>query len=443
MFNQFYYFPLLILTALIYWLLPNQKLRITLLSVISMLFIYLVDKNALIVVIGLTIFTYVIAMLMAKAINKKPLLVIGITGIVALLLFFKYNSSLTKTINSYIQFINTLPQFKLEHLIMPMGISYIVFKYLSYLIDVYRGTVTKGSFVNFVCYGSLFTIFSAGPIERYNKLKPQLETIATKFQSIYVNDAVIRISMGLFKKMVIADWLGFFVHPVWVNMSNYGTVRIALTIVGYSLQIYFDFSGYSDIAIGSSRLFGFTITENFNNPYLAKNIGDFWRRWHISLSSWIQDYLFTPLSKLYNIRAWMIYLVPPIAMTICGMWHGSDFHFVLWGFIHGIAIDVYQYTRKSKYKIVKLLRKSSLFCLTFVTLAWIVFHDAPNGGSLNLFQYVIILTLIPIILYLVQRFLMIASGITKFYNMRVAIVILIMTIALQCLINTEFIYMSF
>jgi len=445
MFFQFFYFPILIISALIYWTLPNQKWRIAFLSLTSLALIYFMDKTALVIVLGLTVFTYCIANRMEEAENKKLHLIVGIAGTVSLLLLFRYTLFSSKIIYSLQHLFSPQSKYNFQNLIMPLGISYIVFKHISYLVDVYRGTVTKGSFLDFVCYGSLFTIFGAGPIERFAKLKPQLEAIQTKFQTVYFNEAFIRISIGLFKKLVIADWLGFFVSPIWKNPNTHHPLIISLTIIGYGLRLYFDFSGYSDISIGSSRLFGLKIMENFDNPYLAKNIGDFWRRWHISLSNWIRDYLFLPLSKLSYIRAWMIYLAPPIAMTICGLWHGSQLHFLAWGFCQGVAIDVFQYFRKTKSRFIKTLRNSSLFTFTFVIFAWVIFNYVPSLKSnlLNPVQYLIIVVSIPLILYPIQKILGFVSGLKLFYNTRNALVLLIIALAMQCLVNTNFIYMNF
>jgi len=310
-------------------------------------------------------------------------------------------------------------------------------------MDLYWGRVEKGTFHELLCYGSLFTIFGAGPIERFTNLKPQLQIINSKYQTRYWEEAFIRISTGLFKKLVLADWLGVIVNPVVQNPSIYNPFRLSFTIAAYSLQIYFDFAGYSDIAIGSSKLFGLTVMENFNHPYLAKNIGDFWRRWHISLSIWIRDYLFLPMSRISKIREWMIYLVPPAAMSVCGFWHGSELHFVLWGLLHGIAIDIFQYFRKTRIKLIKTLLKSSLFNLTFVSLAWVVFHAMFKVKELKPPTIIIIVITLPLILLPVQKLLGFFSKKDVIHNARLALVLLILTLALQCFMNTNFIYLNF
>jgi D-alanyl-lipoteichoic acid acyltransferase DltB (MBOAT superfamily) len=277
------------------------------------------------------------------------------------------------------QFVHHLPGFHFNLLLLPLGISYITFKYMSYLIDLSWGLVERGSFLDFLCYGSLFTIYVAGPIERFEKLKPQLELEAGSFEISYLAFGFRRIVFGLFKKLVLANWLGYFINPVLANGSHYSLLIKIAALFGFSLQIYFDFSGYSDIAIGSSRLFGLRIMENFANPYLAPNISQFWRRWHISLSDWIRDYLFFPLSSGKVNKIWLTLGVPLLAMGLCGLWHGSAWHYMFWGFWHGAGISVYQYwnQQKRKHKTVLKMSKQPWFqtasivtTFIFVTIGW-------------------------------------------------------------------------
>lgn len=443
MFTSLYYFPLLVLTAIIYWLLPSARLRTIWLSVVSLSLIYYLDHKALAMTVMLTVFTFGIGYWMGKSARKKPLLLFGVAGIVVLLAYFKYYGFFAGTLDSLVLFFHGMPKIRWDKLAIPLGLSYLVFKHISYLIDVYWDKDKAGNLLELTFYSSLFTIYSAGPIERFHRLKTQLQPPVRKFETGFLNEGFIRITTGLFKKLVLADWLGYFIHPVWQNPSQYHPVYVSMAIVGYSLQIYFDFAGYSDIAIGSSRLLGLRIMENFDNPYLAKNIGDFWRRWHISLSEWIRDYLFVPLSRLSYIRAWMIYLVPPIAMGICGIWHGSDGHFLVWGLWHGIAIDIYQYFRKTKSKLLKALINTQLATFTFVTLAWIIFHDSPKTQGLHPGDYLIIIAALPLLLYPVQKLLGMITRMQFAVNAPRTSIMLLITLALQCFMNTDFIYMNF
>jgi alginate O-acetyltransferase complex protein AlgI len=383
MFIHLYYFPFLILTAFIYWLLPKQSLRTTFLTVCSFGFIWYFDHIAVCVVLALTVFTYLIAIWMEKSKYAGLVHKVGIIGLLLVLVIFKYLGFLTGTLNSLLGFFHALPVFEIEKLFLPLGISYIVFKYISYLTDIHWKIVARGRWLDFACYGSLFTIFVAGPIERFERLKPQLETEAGKFRPQYLEAAFQRIVYGLAKKLILADWLGYFINPVWQHPDHYADIIRIAALFGYSLQIYFDFAGYSDIAIGSSRLFGLKIMENFNNPYLAPNISQFWRRWHISLSDWIRDYLFFPLSQGRTNKFWLVFCVPVIAMSLCGLWHGPAWHYVIWGLWHGLGISILQSWNQlkrihaqtfsfSKSKLFNYL--SIAFTFIYVTVGWLWFR---------------------------------------------------------------------
>jgi alginate O-acetyltransferase complex protein AlgI len=379
MFTNLLYFPFLILSAIVYWLLPRQWLRTAFITICSLGFIWYFDHKAVYVILSLTAFTYLIAIWMGKSKQTGVIHKLGILGLLIVLIVFKYLGFLSGTLNSLHSFFHQLPVCEIEKLFLPLGISYIVFKYISYLTDIHWKIVTKGKLLDFTCYGSLYTIFVAGPIERFERLKPQLESKAGKFQIDHLEFAFRRIVFGLFKKLVLADWLGYFINPVWQHPNEYSTIIRISALFGYSLQIYFDFAGYSDIAIGSSRLFGLRIMENFNNPYLAPNISQFWRRWHISLSDWIRDYLFFPLSQSKSNQFWLIFCVPIIAMGLCGLWHGSAWHYVIWGVWHGIGISVLQswnqIKRANKKRMIFVTSKwflslSTVLTFVYVTMGW-------------------------------------------------------------------------
>lgn len=296
------YFSILIVSLIVYWLIPRQRLRNILLIVSSLYFIYSLDRWSVIVVVSLTIISYCFGLLIYKYKKKAWIHALSVTLVLAVLIVFKYLGFLAGVFNSITAFLNVLPAFEIKHLLLPLGISYISFKHISCLTDIKWGLVEPGSFIDFLLYSSLFTIFVAGPIERFERLKPQLEVKKIDFAWNHVDYGFMRIVFGMFKKLVLADWIGYFISPVWSSPHEYGHLIRILALIGYSFQIYFDFAGYSDIAIGSSRLFGLKIMENFNNPYLAPNISQFWRRWHISLSDWIRDYLFFPLSTVSRKR---------------------------------------------------------------------------------------------------------------------------------------------
>ncbi len=373
------YFGLLLVALTLYWLIPQQWLRNIVLILASFAFLYSVDKWSIAVVLGLTLFSYLFGNLIYRYPKKVYIHTLGVICVLGALIVFKYLGFLTGILNSLTSFVSGLPSFEIKKLLLPLGISYIVFKHISYLTDIKWGLVKPGRFIDFLLYSSLFTIFVAGPIERFERFKPQVEQQRVPFSWSNIDYGFMRIVFGMFKKLVLADWLGYFINPVWQNPHHYSSWVGLLALLGYSYQIYFDFSGYSDIAIGSSRLFGIRIMENFHNPYLAPNISQFWRRWHISLSDWIRDYLFFPLSKLSNKKTWQMFFVPVIAMALCGLWHGSAWHFVLWGVWHGVGLSVLQawnqYKRSSK-QLAKATRADWFnyagiaMNFSFVTLGW-------------------------------------------------------------------------
>ncbi len=343
----FPFFGVLALSALVYWALPGQRYRTVFLVVASLVFISLYDKGAAVTVVLLTAFTYAVAGLIETRKQAKLYHRLGVLGLLAVLGIFKYFGFLAQTLSSLASFVADLPAFHFEKMLLPLGLSYLVFKHLSFLTDVYWKVVSRGRLLDFLLYGSLFTIFVAGPIERYERFKPQIET-RQEFRPAFLETAFERIVYGLFKKLVLADWIGYVLAPVWESPHTAPGGLGILALLGYSIQIYMDFSGYSDIAIGSSRLFGLRIMENFHWPYLQPDLSRFWRNWHISLSDWIRDYLFFPLSRMSPNRFWRLVAVPLIAMALCGLWHGAAWHFVLWGLWHGAGLAVLQLRRSRK-----------------------------------------------------------------------------------------------
>ncbi|MDD5362403.1 MAG: hypothetical protein PHN88_09740 [Ignavibacteria bacterium] len=375
------YYALLAATAVIYWIIPKQIIRNYFLSAVSLLFIYYFDKSSALVVIILTAYSYLFAYLIEKYNGRSVFHRTGVIGLVLILAAFKYLGFFGGIIAHMNKFISALPVFKIEFLLLPLGISYIVFKHISYLTDIYWKINVKGKLIDFVLYSSLFTIYVAGPIERFSRFKVEAER-ENKFSFSFLEEAFTRIVYGLFKKFVIADWLGFLIAPVWANPGDYSIWIRGAALLGYSVQIYMDFSAYSDIAIGASRVYGFKIMENFDYPYFKPNISQFWRSWHISLSDWIRDYLFFPLSAMFGNKAWQIFFVPMIAMGICGLWHGPALHFLLWGLCHGFGLFAYQVWVRIKRKQPALARLSKtkwfnaasiVFTFLYVTMCWIFF----------------------------------------------------------------------
>lgn len=268
--------------------------------------------------------------------------------------------------------------------ILPVGISFYTFHGLSYVIDIYKGKIkAERNFVDYSLFVSYFPLLVAGPIERATHLLPQIK-VQRKFETEHAIRGVELILWGFFKKVVIADTMAIIVNKVYADPSAYGSGSLVIAALAFSFQIYCDFSGYSDIAIGTSKLLGIDLLQNFNFPYLSRSIAEFWRRWHISLSSWFRDYLYIPLggsklSMLLNIRnVFIIFLVS-------GIWHGANWTFLIWGGIHAfLFIPSFILGSNRKYKedivhrgkllpsVMDLLQMAITFF--FVTLAWVFFR---------------------------------------------------------------------
>lgn len=260
------------------------------------------------------------------------------------------------------------------HWIFPLGISFFTFQSISYIVDTYTKKIpSEKSFLNVAIFISFFPIISSGPIQRAGNLIPQFQNART-FNYDNATDGMKLFAWGMFKKLCIADRIAVYVNYVYGNVNDGYGVAILLATVLYSFQIYCDFSGYSDMAIGIARYLGFEVGKNFDHPYLSKSVGEFWRRWHISLSSWLRDYVYIPLGGS-RVALPRIYLNILITFLVSGIWHGSTWNFVIWGLLHGIFQCIGRATKSfwEKIKVPSFIRIFITFCL--VTFAWIFFRS--------------------------------------------------------------------
>lgn len=271
--------------------------------------------------------------------NRLPpqfYLALGVAINVGLLISFKYANFITNNLNALLLLFDISP-IDLEPIHLPLGISFFTFQAISYLVDIYRKEAqAQKNIFNLALYISLFPQLIAGPIVRYHDISSQ---IVGRSHSIELfSSGVQRFIIGLAKKMLIANPLGEIADNVFILSGNDLTMQLAwVGIIAYTLQIYFDFSGYSDMAIGLGRMFGFQFLENFNYPYIAKSLREFWRRWHISLSTWFRDYVYIPLggSRVSTLRVYSNLLV---VFLLTGVWHGASWNFVIWGLFHGFFL---------------------------------------------------------------------------------------------------------
>jgi alginate O-acetyltransferase complex protein AlgI len=273
---------------------------------------------------------------------------LGILGV------FKYYDFFTQSAVDLFSKIGIPVQFETMNLILPVGISFYTFHGLSYVIDIYYKRIEpEGSLINYSVFVSFFPLLVSGPIERATSLLPQISKRRTFDYSFAVN-GLKQILWGFFKKVVIADNCAEYVSTIFRNQEEYTSSTLILGVILFGIQIYCDFSGYTDIAIGSAKLFGIELLRNFNFPYFSKSITEFWRKWHISLTSWLTDYLYTPM--IIRWRNWGligIHLSVFLTFLISGLWHGAGWNFIVWGLLHGLAISFELFTKKSERKDFK------------------------------------------------------------------------------------------
>lgn len=232
---------------------------------------------------------------------------------------------------------------------VPLAISFFTFEFVHYLIDMFKGKIEKHSFLDYIAFIFFFPTMVAGPIKRFQHFTPQL---SNQFEATYLTTGITRILIGIAKKIIIADTMNLW--PLQITSTS-KPIDIWIGVLAYTIKIYADFSAYSDIAIGSARCFGIVVPENFNYPYLARNISEFWKRWHISLSRWITDYIFIPLGGS-RVALPLVLLNTIIAMGISGLWHGAATHFIIWGLYHGALLCIlrlYTLFVVNRYPILK------------------------------------------------------------------------------------------
>jgi alginate O-acetyltransferase complex protein AlgI len=317
------------------------------------------------------------------------LLAISVTISLGLLASFKYAQLVVDTIVQGVQWLvgplaaPVAPPGGVLDIVLPVGISFFTFEALSYTIDVYRGHLEpETSFVRFACFMSLFPHLIAGPILRPGDILPQLKSLGPRHHWD-LQGGLFLFAAGLVKKVLIADRIGAQVDPLFAEIGSVSTPTAWLAMTGYALQIYFDFSGYTDMARGLARLLGLHFTINFDSPYRALDPSDFWRRWHISLSTWLRDYLYIPLGGNRGGRA-RTYRNLLLTMLLGGFWHGAGWNFVLWGGLHGGALALYHRFGRRWDALPAGLRWAAMF--VFVVLTWVPFRLSALEDIVTLYR---------------------------------------------------------
>ena len=373
----FYTWPFFIFFLVVYLVyLPLRKTRFYLpwLLVSSYFFYGWWNPLYLLLILYSTALDYFVVRWMEKSVKKKIWLTVSIVNNLLLLGFFKYGGFVTDNLNLLLTRVGAPFSIPAPGILLPVGISFYTFQSMSYTIDFYRGKIQRErSFVRFAAFVALFPQLVAGPIERAKSLLPQLRSIP-KITREHVADGLSLFVVGLFKKVALADYLALYVDQVYGAPEQFGGLALGLATFAFGWQIYFDFSGYTDMARGVGRMMGFNLMLNFNNPYLATGLGDFWNRWHISLSTWFRDYVYIPLGGNRNGR-FNTYLNMFLTMIISGLWHGAAWTFVIWGVLHAAGRFLTRELERSEFYAKKVPRfPKQLAVFAFVTFAWIFFR---------------------------------------------------------------------
>ena len=367
----FMFLPLFLLCYFI----PNKvKTKNIVLLIFSLFFYAWGEPFYFFLMLFMIIVNYFLAIKMDEKKSKKILVFLVIFNLLSLFSF--------KYLNFFIDNFNVLfnTSIKSIKLTLPIGISFYTFQILSYVVDVYMGKVkVQKSFINLACFISAFPQLIAGPIVRYSDIEKEIVNRKTNLNDFY--DGLRKFIIGLSKKVLIANNVSFICDSIFNNgVISTGFIGIVIAIISYTLEIYFDFSGYSDMAIGLGRICGFHYNENFNMPYLATSITDFWRRWHISLSSFFRDYIYIPLggnrvNKTKFIRNVLI------VWMLTGLWHGDDWNFILWGLYYGIILLIEKFFFKGKKS--KLYR---FITIIVICIGWLIFRETDFNDLLISFK---------------------------------------------------------
>ena len=384
LFNSPEYFLLLGMAASLYWVLPSINARMLVLFLSSAVFYISWSLEYYFVLLGVLIFVWLVSILFLEKKDKRWL-IITIIVLLGMLSYYKYANFFIDNIN--VLFANGSGLTAL-HIILPLGISFYIFQILAYCIDVYSGkTKAQRNPLVFFTFITFFPQLIAGPICRANELLPQLLKKQV-FSIQYIFEGSILVICGLALKIAVADRIAPFVNVIFDSPTEFSGLDNALIVVGFGVQILCDFWGYSLMAVGSGRLFGLILPFNFNLPYSAKSIADFWRRWHITLSSWLRDYLYIPLGG-NRVTEWKTARNLYITMLLGGLWHGASWNFVIWGGMHGGALIVQKYYSvlplpKKMLNIFRNTQVSWLLTMLVVFFAWIFFRANGFGSAIEM-----------------------------------------------------------
>ncbi len=393
LFNSIEFLIFLMIVFVLYWIIP-KKFRWILLLVVSYYFYMYWNWKLVFLIMFTTIISYLSSIFIEKYYEKpkikRSILITSLVLCFGVLIFFKYFQFLSQIVFDIIYLISKNQITGYFSIMLPVGISFYTFQTASYVIDVYNGKIkSEKHFGYYALYVTFFPQLVAGPIERVEDLLPQLKE-EKKLKDIDFVSSFRIILVGFFKKIAIADVIGIYVNSVYNDISNASGFSVVIASLLFAVQIFCDFSGYSDIAVGCAKLFGINMTENFNNPYGAKSVKDFWNKWHISLSKWLRDYIYFPLggSRVKKFR-WIINIL--IVFFVSGIWHGANYTYIIWGLLHGVfqVIGVLTLKKRNQLwnkigienngKLVSCLRIVGTFII--IDFCWIFFRANSVGDA--------------------------------------------------------------
>lgn len=371
------------ITLFVYFLLNKNKL-VELAKgwlVITSLFFYAYWKLEYLPLILISmVFNYTVGISLTKysnlKINKKLLFSIGILGNILLLGYFKYFDFLIFNINALLK-----TDCNYLNIILPLGISFFTFTQIAYLVDAYKMKVKEFDFLNYALFVTFFPHLIAGPILHHSEMMPQFENLKNKvfnYKNFYYG--IILFTIGLFKKVIIADNLSPLVHQGFDLSTTLTFLDSWLTSLAYTFQLFFDFSGYTDMALGIAMMFNIFLPINFNQPYKATNIQDFWRRWHMTLSRFLRDYIYIPLGGNKNFHLRNLFLT----FIIGGLWHGAAWTFLIWGAVHGIGMIFHNLWKKFEFQIPRFIAVVVTFL--FINASWVVFRAKNFTDALKIYK---------------------------------------------------------
>jgi alginate O-acetyltransferase complex protein AlgI len=386
LFNSFVFLLLFLpITYAVFWQLEARLARYAWLTGASYVFYGYWDARFCLLMLFSTLVAYTAGLGLLRWQSpraRRLLLVVPVVVDLSLLGFFKYADFVLESVSDGLHALGTDVGFPRLDIVLPVGISFYTFHTISYIVDSYRGVIRPTrNLLEFSTYVSLFAQLVAGPIVRFRQVEQDLENLGRADRTRWLHRGLAFFVVGLFEKVVVADYLARFVDPALARYAELSTGGAWLAMLGYTFQLYFDFAGYSDMAIGLGCLFGIRLPINFNSPYKALSSADFWRRWHISLSGCLRDYVYIPLGGNRG-SEWATYRNLLLTMLIGGLWHGASWTFVIWGLYHGALLALYRAFGSAWDRLPRLARQPGTFVL--IVVGWVMFRstDFTMAGAL-------------------------------------------------------------